>query len=476
MKKWEKQYEEFEKTGKVPDELLPKGKITERKKEIAERKKEIDAKIPLVKTDREIRKLNEEKRRLLKEEKRLLKEEYKIEEEEKANGGKNEKQEVLAENFVKIGRIKEKRDEFQKEKEEIDAELKRRTDSEKAAKEVEKSKQEVDKQTKIIMEKNKALKNIEAQLKNSSLSSDERAKLEEERDKLKTDRDKAQEDLVKAQDNGKQKEEEYASLNASNGKYADASKEQLENEKSKLSTKISKCNFICNNLSKGKSFEEIELSLDNWDGKSYSGMKKQIEFLKQGIDKAKTYKEPSEEEKNAYVSNKQAIEESEKKLEELNNKLEKSLVPQSEFEKKHPRLSSFMKFFSASNRKAKKEVAKIQNEISAEKKNMNVKIIENEKYEEEYGKPEDLEKQEAVKSSYENLAQSYNEHNEFIEYIKATANKSPEELKKEKLERARAKQQAYKEAAHKRETEKFGKTYADKSYQPKEEEKGDEGR
>ena len=47
-------------------------------------------------------------------------------------------------------------------------------------------------------------------------------------------------------------------------KLKNVSNEELQNRILNLKTKVSKCNMICNNLMQGKSWDAIEVNLDNW--------------------------------------------------------------------------------------------------------------------------------------------------------------------------------------------------------------------
>ena len=55
----------------------------------------------------------------------------------------------------------------------------------------------------------------------------------------------------------------------------------LEERLISLSTKISKCNMVCNNLMNGKSWKEIDIKLDNWE--KYSGKKEDINKMKNAV-------------------------------------------------------------------------------------------------------------------------------------------------------------------------------------------------
>ena len=112
-------------------------------------------------------------------------------------------------------------------------------------------------------------------------------------------------------------------------------------------------------------------------------------------------------------------------------KEEKALVAQSKFEQKHPKLAKF--FNSVKN-------------IFNRKEN---KVEKNKEVEEE------KEVKEEIKS----------QRDEFMDYLKQVAEKGMEKQAEDTLKEKFAQN---KKEAYKRETEKFGKNYADRSYNSKE--------
>ena len=486
MKKWEESFEKYTKTGVVPAEVLPsQKKRINRLNEIDRRL--IDIKVELLRAE------PKKQKRLNEEERRLLKEKFKLNEQNEANKEEEmaeviNKCEKLIANYEKIGRIKSYRDKLQNDINEIKDELNRRNGINKSYKEIENNKKEIDNKTRVIMEANKALKELERRLQNKDLKPDEKSKIESEISKLTAERAKAQIDLGKAQEKTPKLEKEYEKINAQDGKLASVSREELESRKSQIQNKICKCNFYCNNLSKGKDLDEIELSLNNWDGKNYKDMEKELEKLRKGMnvienvagkdfEKSDTVEEgktPTVFETSEYNANNEAIEETNKKIEKLKDKLNKSMIPQSEFDKKHPRLSAFLKTFSSKDRNAKKEIKKIENQIAEEEKKLEEKMKNKEIYENEYGVPgekekleEERKKQQEIKERYERGSKELNEHNDFIEYIRKIAEKGPEEVEREEKEaKMRAARERYKNAreqAYKNESAKFGNNYSEQS-------------
>ena len=71
-------------------------------------------------------------------------------------------------------------------------------------------------------------------------------------------------------------------------KYKDIKKENLninkdavEKELFDVSTKISKCNFVANNLMRGLSWDDIEIKLDGWEDRKFTSKEKLTRKVKE---------------------------------------------------------------------------------------------------------------------------------------------------------------------------------------------------
>lgn len=218
-------------------------------------------------------------------------------------------------------------------------------------------------------------------------------------------------------------------------KLTKISDENLEKKAFELSTKKSKCNFVANNLMKGLTWDSIEIQLDTkWKDRKFKSKDKLSEKIikndekEVNADESKATSKEEEKKTDDSIENLEdkIIKETEKNIKDSEKPEEKALAIKSDFAEKHPRLAKIGQWF-------KEKFAK-EPEIE---KNI----------------PEDKKED----KNAEDIEENRGSDNEFKEYLKEVAEKGMEELKKEKLDEA-------KRRAHERETEKFGKDYADNSY------------
>lgn len=286
----------------------------------------------------------------------------------------------------------------------------------KADKEAKKLEEELNK---ITGEKEK----IQKDLKNPDLSADEKAKLEQnlvELDgKIKENNDKF---------SNNQKILDGKNSNVSNKEKFATHKKSVEKDIIGVSSKISKCNMVANNLMQGASWDSIDLKLENWKER-YTSKEKIVEKVK-GTSKEDVQKENTskgiDNEENIDLSQKieATTEELLKEKEEDKDKEEKSLQEVSEFEKKHPRLAKIGKWF-------KDKWNKIRGNKNKEEKDNK----------DEKGKVEE------EKTEQEETQSSDNNRDEFRQYLKDVAEKGMKQTAREKLDAA--KEKAYAERAQK---------------------------
>jgi len=305
-------------------------------------------------------------------------------------------------NIPKVQNVLELREQLQKELNEIKAEI-ARIQTLKGANEEERVLD--DEVNKISAE----ISRVEKELKNKDLTPEQAEKLNQEYANLIAKRDannKKYQDIQKVFADNKK---------SSSDKLNEMSMEELNSKAFELSTKISKCNMVANNLMRGLPWDKIELNLDNWKSRKFTTQEKISEKVKTGTEG----KDVNVEELGEKI-----ILETERQM---------SLTPKSDFEVKHPRLAKIKNWFKEKFEKFKKFIVMDEEEI----------------YNEENDSKE-------------------NKDNEFKKYIKEVAEKGLDGINEEKeIEAAKKlleKQKAYKKAAYERETEKFGKEYADRSY------------
>lgn len=149
------------------------------------------------------------------------------------------------------------------------------------------------------------------------------------------------------------------------------SKDELEKMSFDIGTKISKCNMVASNLMKGLSWNSVEIKLDNWENKKFTSKEKVAEKAKKAKqveersnieDKKETKKEDKQSAKNEKTEDDEKINtkiaskqsEQENKIDDYEEKIiketekelkeDKSMVEQSEFAKKHPKLAKALSF------------------------------------------------------------------------------------------------------------------------------------
>ena len=247
--------------------------------------------------------------------------------------------------------------------------------------------------------------------KNQEKYRENQKKYKENREKYR----KNQERYLKYQEN-------FKNLSATKIKV---NRENLESKVVELSSKISKCNMACNNLMKGKSWEAIEIKLDNWEEKRFTSSSR---------TPIRTAEEANATKDNLKVDDQEKPDEEQLNFNEENE--ETALVPETQesrfqkFVNKHPRFKKIVEFF------------KDKFSIKTEK--------------------EETEETEEKEETTEAHASNTKAEKSFKDELRKIAEKGLDGVKKERFEEM-------KKEAHARETEKFGKEYADKSYKVEDE-------
>lgn len=254
--------------------------------------------------------------------------------------------------------------------------------------------------------------NLKRELKAGTIKEED---YDKEMMQLRSDKNKNQEKYRKNQEN-------FKNLSATKIKV---NRENLEAKVVELSSKISKCNMACNNLMKGKSWEAIEIKLDNWEEKRFTSSSR---------TPIRTAEEANATKDNPKVDDQEKPDEEQLNFNEENE--ETALVPETQesrfqkFVNKHPRFKKVVEFF------------KDKFSIKTEK--------------------EETEETEEKEETTEAHASNTKAERSFKDELREIAEKGLDGVKKERLEEM-------KKEAHARETEKFGKEYADKSYKVEDE-------
>ncbi|MCI8411089.1 MAG: hypothetical protein HFJ40_01300 [Clostridia bacterium] len=328
--------------------------------------------------------------------------------------------EKIKSNIPKVANIVELRDTFKKEYDDIKGELARIENIKNARKEENALEDELNKI-------NEQISKVEKQLKRKDLNKDDKDKLEKEHTDLLNKRN---DNNKKYQDVQKMFEDNRVAKNAKLNKMSTI--EELNKEAFELSTKISKCNMVANNLMQGLNWNTIELRLDNWKAKKYTNSEKTSEKSKKDneIDLDALGQKIMNQTKKIIKDRENNDDIDIDDIDYIDDKEEKGLTVKSQFDIKHPRLAKMKDWFKD----------KFRN-ITGKNKSKEEKSENNEE-------------------------QKVSKDNEFKNYIRQVAEKGMDEVKKEQIEDKRRQLQ---KAAYKRETEKFGEDYAKMSYTPKDE-------
>lgn len=352
----------------------------------------------------------------------------------------------IKENMHKIKNLIEFKEILNEEQREISEEIKNRKERENQEKSSDIELEELEKEQEKLNEEKSI---IEKQLKNKELKEEEKTELSKKRIELikKLEENSHNYMIIKSKSN-----EKSSSNDNSKSKFKDMSYEELEIRRDNVLNKISKVNMAASRLVEGKSWNAIEVTLDNWTWKNRKLTSKDGKIkekinnakamqgntktdLKQGNreSSAKGNRKPENKENNAKGNKKSENKESEKE--------ETSLVVTSEFDKKHPVIAKIKNFFKGIG----KGLYNIFYEVTEEKIKTEEKIEENKKEDEDFKK-----------------------------YLKEIAEKGYKGIEKDKQKmqedrERKSKEEAYKRfkeaklAAYNREAEKYGKEYANKS-------------
>ena len=396
---------------------------------------------------------------LMQETERLLSEKTKI---EKAIETKKQVLTKYNDKQKEIDNITEYSNELQKEINDIDKEIEIRILRKRLIKKVEIDQYTINKLLNEISEKNKNNKKLSQNINNSYISAKKRDKLEKERKKLESEESDLRTLLGNIQDNIITNTLKLEEINNRKNDYRNINIEELNNIKLEILSKINKCNFICDNMLKGNEFEDIASEITNRNGIKYKDLDKKLQYIKRIINEMKKIYQSQnyfdvQESNNMNNENIRKIKE---KIEVLKQKLMSK--KNDELNNKKTLLNKFINIISLSKRKEKKEQEKIF-----------LKLINYEKELEQYNKLKnnyekilkekiDIENIRMLEDTYKKNYDDLKQHNDFIEYIKEIANNGLANTQKNfvKREYVRAKKEAYE-----REKNKFGKAYADRSFE-----------
>lgn len=178
------------------------------------------------------------------------------------------------------------------------------------------------------------------------------------------------------------------------GKLAEISSEDLANNATSISSKISKCNMICGKLIAGYSWDSIDMKLEQWKDREFKAPKGTAEKMRGAMETEGKYnfsKLYNDKESPFYK--------------EKEEKEAKSLIEVSEFDQKHPRLAKIKNFFKKMGRNIK-EAFVGEPDVNDNKEEEDKQVVE-------------------VKKS---------DKDDFREYIKSVAEKGMKEADRERLE------------------------------------------
>lgn len=334
---------------------------------------------------------------------------------------------------------------------------------------LERIKENLPKVKNILEYKNKLeaeLKDLkEEQKRRQTLAKTDKAneKLEEEMNKLTEERTKLEAELKTADNDDKKKEiqgklkQVQEKRDANNKAFAENQETLAKNAKGKealkripddklsakitnMSTKISKCNMICNNLLQGKSWDSIDLKLEQWKDRELKSDKKTADKMRESAKEEKEESKEKDESKKEEESKEgegsvkeegtkkeeskegRSLSEEDKEMEEhigkevtrimkeQKDKKETSLVPS--FEEMYPRLSKIPLLKRFAKSRYDKMVADLNEKESEEDK-------------------EKTEKEDGKKDKKEEIGKA--EKDDFREYIKVVAEKGMKTADKERL-------------------------------------------
>lgn len=193
-----------------------------------------------------------------------LNEKYDNQKMTKEEQAEQRKLKTMKENLPIVKDLIEVRERRINEKSEIKKEIDRRESLEKLSKECDKLESEL----KQLEEKNAE---IDEKLKNPDLSDKEKESLKSEKNEV----------LKKMDDNNNKFAENQTKLNNNpEGKYLDMSLDDLKNKQIMISEEISYCNFACNKLMQGYSWDAVEAAGNNFKFTANEQQSKKLNEIK----------------------------------------------------------------------------------------------------------------------------------------------------------------------------------------------------
>lgn len=352
-------------------------------------------------------------------------------------------------NIEKVSNIIEYKKQLEANREKINKEIekiRKHQENEKNNKKIIESNEKLEEEIEKIQEE---LSDISKKIKAKDLSEEERKNLEDKKAELISKKEKNNKKYAQNQEK-MIKDLDYKEIKDI---------KELEEEKDAIGINIGKCCFVGRMLMAGKSWEYIEVKYE--ENKKYTDKDNSLssKVANQRVNK-------KEEKVSENESIDKMIEETGKEIgkevEKINNdeieinsekqedKVE--LVEQTEFQRKHPRLSKIL--------------SSVKNFFNRNKKSHDTEIETFKKVAEEVlGNKE--EKTEIVENKEEKTeSKEKNQRDEFLDYLKVVSENGIGQIKRDNAKQRFAEN---KKIAYTRETEKFGKDYADMSYKEEEE-------
>ena len=301
---------------------------------------------------------------------------------------------------------------------------------------------------KLKLERDKA----ETKLKSSNLSQDQKEEMEARVAGIKNRINKNQEKFSENQLT-------IAATSKAGGKLAKLPAEKLIALETNISSKILKCNMICEKLMEGYSWDSIDMKLEKWQDRKFTSKKETADKMRDAanVDKKERTKRSDIQDKGT------TREDSKEKTGRINSESSKGkeetgkggpLVEVSEFDRKHPRLAKIKNFFKKMGQSIKdtftdkeEDLEKVKKEVDKEKTS-EVKTKEEEDLE-KVKKEVDKEKTSEVKTKEEedlekvkkegskektSEVKAKEEADDFRAYIKVVAEKGMKQADDERLE------------------------------------------
>lgn len=273
---------------------------------------------------------------------------------------------------------------------------------------------------------NEERENLIKKLKSKNLSDESKSEINEKILGIQNKINENNKKYVAKSQELKTTEEKLNDFKSEDETFAKYEESDIKSVKMQLSQRISKCNMVARNLFEGRSWDYIDLKLDNWKDRKFTS-KTELSKIVKPISGKEQINKIEKEENNNYKSEKEDL----------------GLQKVDDWNIKHPKLAKIKNWFKSifkNNKKEKDNQEKDNQEKNSEEKDIESNVLD------------DI---------------------DFKTFIKELAEKGMQQMENEKeqktKEEAKKKFENAKKEAHKRETEKYGKDYADKSVKVEEE-------